>query len=483
MNNWGKVFFLHFEKIFAGIFGLALLYSVVFHGPWVYGTDQEERLNNLVVTLEGRPEITAGQVPKTPDFISAFAKAGRVTPQQPLGGALFWEVLPWTGGVEILPPVDVAAAPELGYVAVSWDQNSNQPKTDGKLTFTGVEIARAMVLDDRPEVFETVTTAGERPYLTPAELLKRARKLKPELRVQQQRAGRTAGPEGLTADELLSAMVDGEMTVRQARRTAANAVRSGEMAASERLRLNENFRMIAMLWDDYRREIRQDENRVASDEEILRRALADLGVRSSDQGRRTTTQRTQAAQAPKKRVVSFGDVRVFYDEDVNPDVDYTYRVRFWGENLGEEAGTFRQSDWTDIAASVSPKPDTEFALTGGSLEGKGAWIKVRKWMPATKEWISKAYQVVPGEGIGCVETILKRNASTGAVVMEKVDFSTECVLLAFRKRLRVVSKGSGNSGEEGVDSRGALVYPMLQIVYSDRRGDLRIKWQPLADEG
>jgi hypothetical protein len=59
-----------------------------------------------------------------------------------------------------------------------------------------------------------------------------------------------------------------------------------------------------------------------------------------------------------------------------------------------------------------------------------------------------------------------------------VDFSTQCVLLAFRQQARPTQS-------LGVDSGGSPMYSMvqqLQIVYSDRRGDLRVKWQSSTGE-
>jgi hypothetical protein len=194
--------------------------------------------------------------------------------------------------------------------------------------------------------------------------------------------------------------------------------------------------------------------------------------------------------------VAFSDITMFIDTKVSSDLEYKYRVRFWAaEAGGAPTGSMRQSAYAPVTAAVSPKPDTEFYLASVLADQGRASIVVRKWTPVSNKWSVQTYLVAPGEQIGRVEYRAKTDTggmpvldAAGKLQMEAVDFSTACVLLDARYQPRsfeqrgTPSRINPLTGERlSVDNVQYVLYDTPQIVYSDRKGTLRVKWQSSAE--
>lgn len=492
MNSIGRTLFLHFEKVLAGVFALVLIYSVVWYGPWTYQTQHETMLDEMIFKLKTeRPELTEKDVPDKPAYAANFDSIGKVEPQVAIEKSVMWERLPLDPtGFEVLPPIDLSLEALRGLIVVRWDLNPNQPKPEGKLTFVGAEVARAPVVAGHVGEYESVTEAGGKPYLSPAALYELAEAVGSEItakgRTEVRGPRRGRGAIGLTVEDVMGAVAAGDITFTEANRFVVRAVQDGRMSAQVRLTFNEIRRMIPMARPGVRRDLRAELRRAPTDEEINRRLFPELGISADPTKWREyhTRQLVRSAQVESrkaktvKRTVRFGEVAMFADNSVSPDLEYQYRVRFWAQYeppVGTEV-IERDSEWAVVAGSVAPKADTEFILTGGSVDDGRPWIRVRKWFASVDGWISRDYHVSPGEKIGRTEVFAKRDAQGRAVVdenrqavMEEVDFSTECVLLSFDSKPKV--------GGLGVENGGASLYPMLQIVYANRRGELRRKWQ------
>jgi len=144
----------------------------------------------------------------------------------------------------------------------------------------------------------------------------------------------------------------------------------------------------------------------------------------------------------------------------------------------------KATEWAPATAAAAAKPDTDFLLSGISAEQGTASLLVRKWIPSTKTWATQTYVVSPGQEIGRVETRLDDGKTT------EVDFRTECVLLDLRRRPRSferqvteVKTDPVTLEKSSVDKVELWLYDTPQIVYSDRRGRLRVKWQSQAETG
>ena len=496
MIDVGDLLFRYFEKILVALFGIALLASIVMYGPWAYGTGYQASLAEIAETLESRPRVTVEEVPAVPAYSRYFETAGLVTPQESLPQPYFWEIVAMPEGTQVLPPSDVALFPDRGFIELGWEYNPNQPPTRGVLEFLGVEIARAKIAGGETDEFVTLTRSDGRDYYTPRQLHQNNQQHAPMVTKQRraERRQREAVTSGLTVGDLLNAVHDGKLQIGDVQRMVRQGVTSGEFTAEDYYRLQNFLQMFRVTAFEIARDIRMSENRQPTDGEVLRIALEEASYPGGGKYGQITDQpapeRTEDQSG--KRVIRWGDIATFYDSSVSPDEKYAYRMRFWARDIAKGDEKIRQSDWVEAAEPVAPKPDTEFFLAGGSVLSGKPWINVRKWLPARDRWASQDYQVAVGEEIGRPEMRPKIDAAgqqvrdeRGNPVTEVIDFSTQCVLLDFRSAPRVVTAGKSARAGAGfdVDNGSTARYPMLtqtEILYSNRRGELRRKWQAPA---
>jgi len=496
MIDAGELLFRYFEKILAALFGMALLASIVMYGPWAYSTGYEAALAEIAKTLESRPRVTIDEIPAVPDYSRYFETAGLVAPQESLPWPYFWEIVDMPEGTQVLPPSDVAVVPDRGFIELGWEYNPNQPPARGVLEFLGVEIARARIVDGETDEFVTLTRSDGRAYYTPRQLYENNRKHAPMV-TQQRRAEqrqREAVTSGLTVADLWNAVHDGKLQIGDVQRIVREGVTSGQFTAEDYYRVQNFLQTFRMTAFEIARDIRMSENRQPTQEEVLRIALEEAGYRGGGKYGQITDQPMSKDRGGEggERVIRWGEIATFYDSSVSPDEKYVYRIRFWARDIAKGDEKVRQSDWVEAVEPVAPKPDTEFFLAGGSVMSGKPWINVRKWLPMRDRWVSQDYQVAIGEEIGHPEMLPKLDAAgrqvrdeRGNPVTEVIDFSTQCVLLDFRSAPRVVTAGKSARAGAGfdVDNGSTARYPMLtqtQILYSNRRGELRRKWQAPA---
>ena len=498
MDDIGALLFKYFEKVLAVLFGIALLVSLVLYGPWAYSTGYDVQLAEISLALEMRPRVTADQVPSVPRYARYFESAGMAPPQESLARTYIWPVLDPEEGAQMLPPSDLRLLAEKGFVEVNFQYNPNQQPTMGLLDFIGVEVVRAKVVDGEPGEFQTLTKSGDRDYCTPQELFDNNKKHAPLVAVQRRSDERRTGPvvAGLTVADLWSAAVDGKISVADVAPMVRSGIRGGYFTAEDLYEVQTTQRMLPWLAQEERRDFMRSEGRAPTQEEltnlVLRAAGKSGGGNYSRFMEQTDARQAQAAAGGEKRaarVIAWGEVTSFFDSNVSPDEKYSYKMRFWAKETGKGAGNLRQSKWATTVEQVAPKADTEFFLTGGSVMVGNPWVKVRKWMPSQNSWVSQDCQVAIGEEIGRKEMVVMLDAQgrpvrneTGASVMEEVDFSTQCVLLDFLASPRVASVANTGSRGPGfdVDTASSARYPMVtqaQILYSNRRGELKRKWQ------
>ncbi len=493
MGNMGQLLFTHFEKALAVLFGLALLVSVILYGPWTYSVDYDEQLGDMAGKLAERPRVMPGDIPGVPDYEAAYDLAGTVEGRGPYQRPYFWNILPMET-TRILPPSDLVPVPSRGLVLLEWEHNTNQPKVEGVYEFRGVEIQRADVSGGEVGEFDSITVSGDRKFYLPEELHQNNLKYAPLVPVKERSTRQTGSTSGLTLADLFNAVYDGRLRLGQVLPIIRRGIPSGEFTTSDLLDAQETVRAVPEMMREMRMDVRgaaRGEGAVAAPERSpLNVVLEGMGYTGGgNYGRQPQPQdRTRPAeQTPTVRTIRWGQVTRFYDSDVNPDNEYVYRMRFWATDISKTPHESMQSNWELWQTPVSPKPDSEFYLLGGSLEIGRPWIVVRKWVPASSKWLERDYQVSVGEEIGRKETIPRMDTagrlvrdSKGATVTDEVDFSTQCVLLAFQARPRVSSASGSALPVFDVDISQTASYPIvseLRIVYSDRKGELKAKWQ------
>ncbi|MHC4711732.1 MAG: hypothetical protein ACYTAN_00495 [Planctomycetota bacterium] len=489
MGSIGEFLFKYFEKALAVLFGIALLVSVVLYGPWMYSVDYDERLADIARELAERPRILADDIPAIPDYESAYDVAGKVEGRGPYELAYFWNILPIDESAKILPPTNLMPAPSRGLVLLEWEHNPNQPKTEGKYQFQGVEIQRAEVIEGEVGKFASLTTSGERRFYLPAELHENNLKYAPLVPVRERRARQTGATGGLTTADLFDAVHDGQLRLGQVPSIIRRGIPRGEFTTTDLLDAQETVRGLMETMREMQMERRRGEGAEGAGANPMITVLEEMGFKGG--GKYGQQQQPVAGgpadRAPKVRITRWAEITRFYDSDVNPDNEYVYQIRFWATDISKTPHEFKQTKWDEWQTPVSPKPDSEFYLYGGSLEIGRPWIVVRKWVPATSKWLEQEYPVAIGEEIGRKETLPKMDTvgnlvrdKAGVPVTEEVDFSTQCVLLAFQSRPRVTSAGGPTASVFAVDISQTASYPIvseLRIVYSDRKGELKAKWQ------
>ncbi len=510
MNNIKKLLFLHFEKGLVGLFGLGLLYSFVFYGPWTVRRDFSTELTKISIALDSRP--VKENAPSVEDLLAGLSEFENVPPQEPLIDALIWPKLTDDVDLKILPPADVVAQGDRGYVAVTWEINSNQPDTKGTLDFIGAQVDRAVVTSDGIGPFENKTRQGSREYMTPNELYELAQKvasvtLKEQEAVRRRDESQSSMADFYSASDLFDALHDGLIDVAELRRLVSEGVRLRRFTPED----SRDVRDIIMGINQDMKMLRRSSPEL-SDSDLLKQALEANGFSGGGAyGRYVAMQRqavveseTAAAseeeekpkEAEAKKIVQFGEITMFVDTDVNPDQEYVYRVRFWAANVtGRVVNELMQTAYAPETPVVAPKPDTEFFLTGiMPAEGKAS-IVVKKWLPVSSSWAMQSFLVAPGEPIGRVVVLDKKDTNgrmivdnSGIPIKEPVDFSTECVLLSSRMLPKAIESRNTTTRfnpETGailsVDNVEYVLYDTAQIVYSDRKGVLRMKWKTRAD--
>jgi len=505
MDKLTKMLFLHFEKALVAVFGLALLYSIVFYGPWMGRIDLNARLQELVNTVDKKPLIGEDQVPALPLKEEEFPSAIISDPEKPVAlDNMWWPLLDKPFDAAFLPPSQVAAEGSRGFVKIDWQINPNQPETD-VVKPLGVEIQRAVITADGLGPFESLTTAGKRTYFTPPELFRAAVKYVPNLieNTQGPQVAATTARGGkrkpaYTLDDIINAWHDGRITQNQAVAAVRKGVTQGVLTADERVQFTENVQFLPEQMRTIRREARMDGKPIPSDKDLVKMVLESWGYHGGgtfDVGTsvvqavpeaKSASPGVPAPKAAPEVAVAFPDVTTFVDTTVNPEQEYVYQVRFWTADTVTPGKDDTPTGWGPLTSQVTSKPDTDFYLSGVSIDQGVAAITVRKWVPSANSWVSHSYTgVAPGEEIGHIESISLGTGAPGAPAkLELVDFSTSCILLAFRYRPRSFEKTSTEvtidpltQQKSSVDKVERVLYDTPQIVYSDRKGKLRLKWQ------
>lgn len=487
MFDLGAFFFQYFEKILMVLFGAVLAFSIVLYGPWTYKGNFDSGLAEVARAFEDRPEIPVTVIPTVPDYLDRLDEAGVVAETLPLESPHFWHVLARAeGSAMVLPPSSVLAVGMRGYNRVNWEHNTNQPKEDGSFDFTGVEIQRAKAVDGAAGEFEVLTRNKGVDYFVPRQLYGNNARHRPIVERQEKQNKRVrSSSSGMTIADLFNAVYDNRLKIGDVAGIARDAVRQGVFATQDYYRVNSYLMEMQMEMMDLRRESRGlAAGKRISKEEALKDILARRGWKGGGKwGTAPAISKAtekEVAKTTKELVVRWGEIVAFYDSTVSPDLKYIYRARFWGKEQSDAGPLTRKSDWTFSGDAIASKSDTEFSLDGGMLEIGKPYIRVRKWIPEIDNWATRVYLVAVGEEIGRKELMEKRDRigkpirdASGKISKEEVDFSTKCVLLAFRQRPLAVDSF-------GVDKPESAQYPMLpglQIVYSNRRGELQTKWE------
>lgn len=519
MNDMGKFIFLHFEKVLVGVFLLGLIYSLVWFGPWKGGTDYDAELEKLLADLDSRAVIDSA--PSPPDLAAQFLSSS-VPQQAMLNGDLIRQLTP-IADIDVLPPADVLLRSNRGYVAVNWQLNPNSTRTSDTLQLVGVQVERTVLSPQGNESpYENRTKlAPEREYMTPNELYAIAQKVAAITLKQEKSAIRRASSETTkeapyTIDDLFNAFHDGVITKTRLLSLVSEGIRSGYYSAEDGQMVNETFMGITMMMRESRQATRARAGsggqpaRRASPEELMKLVLDELGYRGGgnyvkymtlqeggslvNPDESSAAPQSTAAKPDGKEtgpaMVTFSEITIFVDTAVNPDLEYKYRVKFWAVDSSGTIPQLRNSPFVAAAGMASPKPDTEFFFTGPLPEQNQnkACITVRKWMYASNNWEVKNYFVAPGEQIGRLEIIPKKDTAgrvltdNNRLVTEAVDFSTGCILLDCRVRPKVSQTKTSVAKADGttiniVDSIDYVLYDTPQIVFSDRKGVLRVKWR------
>lgn len=522
MNNIGKFLFLHFEKGLVGLLFLGFAYSLVWYGPWRGGRDYDTELTKIALIVENKTPV---QAPKpADDMYAALIKTGELTTvPEPIPDSLLWTLIK-LDAPKVLPPVDIACRPERGYIAVKWAVNPNQPALGDAIQFVGVQIERAAMTPDGPGSFEVLTQVESQSFMTPTQLYERAKAVMAvTLEREQVTRGpsRTAGAEVAALDapwsveDLFNALHDGVISESRLRSLVAQGMREGYYTQMDRMGMNEVFQQMPEVRREARRQIletrrlRGDTSRSISAADLFKTSLElmgftgggeyvkrmtlpeDIGEPSSDTAKAPSTSApVEKPKTPDVPVVAWNEITMFADTRVTSDVEYVYRVRFWAADSSGGQRQLMSTDWSQESRKTAPRPDTEFYLTGILPDQGKAAMLVRKWMYARNGWEMRTYYLGPGEQIGRAEVLPKRDTRGNTImdaankpVMETVDFSTGCVLLSARSRPRSVETRRTTAevaptGEiKSVDNVDYVLYDTPQIVYADRKGNLRVKWK------
>jgi hypothetical protein len=523
MNNIGKFLFLHFEKGLVGLLFLGFAYSLIWYGPWRGGSDYDEKLQAIADDMGKKTPVSPpGAVD---DLYAKLTQAGELAKtQEPLPDSLLWP-LNKIDTPKILPPTDVACIPDRGYIAVRWAINPNQPDMGDAVQFVGVQVDRAVLTSDGPGPFGVLTKAADGPeFMTPTQLYDNVQTVMSvtlEKETKQVAATSTAADATMEAPysvtDLFNAWHDGVITSTKLKSLVQQGLREGYYTQMDRMFMNDVFQSL----DDARREamrairenrqVRGSTSRNISADELFKTSLELLGftgggkyVEKTTMPERIAAAATAAAQPatesekpkPAERpAVMWGEIAIFADTLVNPEIEYRYRVRFWAVDNSGTAGKLISTDWSQETGKMSPKPDTEFYLTGILPDQGRASVLVRKWMYASNDWETRTYYVGPGEQIGKAEVLPKKdtrgNTITDAAnkpVMKTVDFSTGCVMLSARTRpksvetRRTTAEATPTGEIKSVDNIDYVLYDTPQIVYADRKGSLRVKWKSPPEE-
>ena len=216
-------------------------------------------------------------------------------------------------------------------------------------------------------------------------------------------------------------------------------------------------------------------------------------------------------------------VYMFIDKKVDPDESYSYKVRFVADlkdpDLSEKERIL-ESMLSDATGYEKILAEIEFFVKGGTedliiipirkwryIEGQQPLVSEKERLKAEAsdvkirsdasvedvgdfdipmyggEWVDATFQVKKGEKIGRVKELHKRDPY-GKVRRFEVDFFTGCTLVdvkyAIRLEKKVVKENVFDNvgriiGQRDVEKR--LTAEKLQIVYLDRKGNLKNMWE------
>lgn len=486
MDKIIKLLLAHFEKGLLVLFGLGLFASVIWYGPFGNSVNFERDLQDLPRKMDARPQIEAA--PQFESMYESFKRADAFPAEAPMAVSYVWPVQEKQTEVPVYPPMDVRTDAQRGYVALSFGMDPRQRDTMGALNFLGVEVQRAAVTSEGTGEFVCITKDGDRSFWAPSMIYSVILQKAPAILDNRPAAGgstarRTPTVDRYTRSDFLNALHDGRATEQEILSHVQSGVRRGVYPSDMLEGTRETFQELRMGGPEMARELRETLGRAPTREEVASRILEDMGFpgggRFKAAGPTPGADITAAANPDQPAVVinvSIEEISSFLDVTASPENEYAYRMRFIAEDVTETVRKAKVSDWSGVTPAVSPRPDTEFFLTGAS-QGL-PMVLVRKWMPASNSWVVWTGTVAPGERIGHMETAPKKDSAgviikddKGGVQMETIDFSTDSVLLEFRTRPRPFY----------VDTKQIVLYDTPQIIYSDLRGNLRMKWQTQAN--
>lgn len=220
-----------------------------------------------------------------------------------------------------------------------------------------------------------------------------------------------------------------------------------------------------------------DEERYARIRELdRRRELAEEAAEArAERGGYEPGRERRSASVPTVRPLTVARVKVslaealsnpltLEDTDVEPGESYQYKVEVILE--GPERSTRAMSVASNMAKALS---DIKIYLRGGTeLFGS---IEVYKWVAEVESWISKSFQIKPGEAIGypVMMTLKDENSrffvdANGKYIKRKVDFSTDYTLVDLENRVKFDPE------------KGLTKSPTLRMAYLNPRGGLEYKW-------
>ena len=207
-----------------------------------------------------------------------------------------------------------------------------------------------------------------------------------------------------------------------------------------------------------------------------RRELAEEAAEArAERGRYGPEREGRSASVPTVRPPTVARVKVslavalanpltLEDTDVEPDESYQYKVEVILE--GPEKSTRAMSVASNMVKALS---DVKIYLRGGTeLFGS---IEVYKWVAEVESWISKSFQIKPGEAIGypVMMTLKDENSrffvdANGKYIKREVDFSTDYTLVDLENRVKFDPE------------KGLTKSPTLRMAYLNPRGGLEYKW-------
>jgi len=167
----------------------------------------------------------------------------------------------------------------------------------------------------------------------------------------------------------------------------------------------------------------------------------------------------------------------FHDTGLESLKTYQYRVRLVFvnplitrdrevENPDEAKRPHVESPWSDWSHPVSVPQETEFFVTRHSAQLGVVYVEV--FARALGQWVRQSFSVSEGESIGREKDVSVPDPTNGAIVKQKVNFSTGAVVvrLDFTKTVR----------------KGTIDRPTVEMVYLNENGQLRTRIRAIDEQ-